>query len=229
MLAKAGTEKITFVGGEPTLCPYLGDVLAETKSLGMITMLVSNGTGITSSFLEKFHDSIGWIGLSIDSSSEHIQYELGRGFGNHIQDTIKRTKLIRNLGINLKINTVITRLNLHENFHDLISTLRPQRWKVFQVLPIKDQNEKHIQKLQISEEEFLDFISQHKDLNPIYETNDDMKGSYLMIDPLGRFFQNSNNVLSFSDPIIDVGVLEAINQIGWDFNKFLERGGKYEW
>lgn len=75
----------------------------------------------------------------------------------------------------------------------------------------------------------MNFVSRHIDLNPIYETNDDMKGYYLMIDPLGRFFQNTNNEQRFSDSILEVGLIEAIYQTGWDFGKFIGRGGKYEW
>lgn len=157
MLANAGTEKITFVGGEPTLCPYLGKILVATKSFGIKTMIVSNGTGITTPFLNEFQTYIDWIGLSIESSSERVQHELGRGFGNHIQKTIERSNLIRDHGINLKINTVITKLNLNEDFHYLIEVLRPQRWKVFQVLPIKDQNEKKVMKFQITKKEFHEF------------------------------------------------------------------------
>ena len=33
MLADAGAEKITFVGGEPTLCPYLGDFFRFQRML----------------------------------------------------------------------------------------------------------------------------------------------------------------------------------------------------
>lgn len=229
LLARAGTNKITFVGGEPTLCPYLGDVLVATKSLGMTTMIVSNGTGITSSFLDQFHEFIDWIGLSIDSCSEHTQLKLGRGSGNHVQRTIERAHLIKNFEIKLKINTVITRLNLHEDFHPLLATLTPHRWKVFQILRITGQNELTFSELQIIHDEFLEFISRHTDLHPVSESSEDMKDSYLMIDPLGRFFQNTNNTLGFSDSILELGVMESIKQIGWNSTKFLERGGKYEW
>ena len=37
MLAEAGAEKITFVGGEPTLCPYLGDLVVAAKRAGLVT------------------------------------------------------------------------------------------------------------------------------------------------------------------------------------------------
>ena len=47
MLADAGADKITFVGGEPTLCPYLEDLLLASKKAGLTTCIVSNATGLT--------------------------------------------------------------------------------------------------------------------------------------------------------------------------------------
>ena len=79
MLADAGAEKITFVGGEPTLCPYLGDLLQVSKDVGLTTCIVSNASGLTESFLDEFSHLIDWIGLSIDASNDAIHAEIGRG------------------------------------------------------------------------------------------------------------------------------------------------------
>ena len=37
------TDKITFVGGEPTLCPFLGDLVDGAHAAGLATCIVSNG------------------------------------------------------------------------------------------------------------------------------------------------------------------------------------------
>src|SRR5687767_9296339 len=37
-------DKITFAGGEPTLCPWLPPLVAEASRRGATTMLVTNGT-----------------------------------------------------------------------------------------------------------------------------------------------------------------------------------------
>ena len=54
MLAAAGAEKITFVGGEPTMCPYLGDLLAASKDAGLTTCIVTNASGLTEDFLDQW-------------------------------------------------------------------------------------------------------------------------------------------------------------------------------
>ena len=79
MLATAGADKITFVGGEPTLCPYLGDLLAASKDVGLTTCIVTNATGLTEEFLDEWGHLIDWIGLSIDASNDEIHTVIGRG------------------------------------------------------------------------------------------------------------------------------------------------------
>ena len=85
LLADSGTKKISFAGGEPTLCPYLGDLLQEAKDKGLTTMVISNGTGLTPRFLQKFHRWIDWVTLSIDSQSSGTLVALGRGSGSHLE------------------------------------------------------------------------------------------------------------------------------------------------
>ena len=46
-------SKITFVGGEPMLDRDLSSMICKAKGLGMTTMLVSNGSLITDTFLEQ--------------------------------------------------------------------------------------------------------------------------------------------------------------------------------
>ena len=49
-----------------------------------------------------------------------------------------------------------------------------------------------------------------------------MTDSYLMIDPIGRFFQNSilGSGYSYSTPIVNTGIEEALNEINFDPEKF---------
>lgn len=44
-IAKYGFKKITFAGGEPTLCPWLSDLIKIAKNEGLTTMIVTNGSG----------------------------------------------------------------------------------------------------------------------------------------------------------------------------------------
>ena len=53
LLADAGCEKLTFVGGEPLLCPHLRSLLQASHDLGLTTMIVTNGSLLTDEFLQQ--------------------------------------------------------------------------------------------------------------------------------------------------------------------------------
>ena len=56
-----------------------------------------------------------------------------------------------------------------------------------------------------------------------------MTGTYLMMDALGRFFSNKTGSHTYTDSILDVGMDEALVQLGWDIEGFIARQGIYEW
>ena len=57
------------------------------------------------------------------------------------------------------------------------------------------------------------------------ENNDEMTHSYLMIDPLGRFFQNNelSHGYDYSHNILQIGGEAAIKQIKFNIHKFAKR------
>lgn len=228
-LSLQGTQKISFSGGEPLLCPYLGKILVEAKNLGMTTMVITNGSLLTKKWLKIHSSKLDWLGLSIDSASEDVHLNLRRGTGNHVELISNLIPLIKQTGIKLKINTVVTKYNWNEDMNAIIEKFQPQRWKVFRFLPIFGENDRFIPELQISEDHFQQFITKHKKMNPISEDNSDMYGSYLMIDPKGRLFQNTNGILRYSNPIIEIGINSAIEDLKWNYQRFLKRGGCYDW
>ena len=224
-----GVQKINFAGGEPTLCPYLGELLEVSKNLGLATSIISNGTGLTKDFLMRYSDSIDWIGLSIDSGNESTQLALGRGFGNHVSKIIEKAYIVKEFSIKLKINTVVTSLNFQEDMSWLLDLIQPNRWKVFQVLLIENENKNRVSDLLISNLQFDNFVQRHKKYTPVVENNNLMLESYIMVDPAGRFFQNSQNFYCFSRPILKVGIETAFKEIYWDTSKFYQRNGFYDW
>ena len=52
---------------------------------------------------------------------------------------------------------------------------------------------------------------------------------FVMVDPAGRFFDNVVGAHSYSRPILDVGVEEALKDVSMDARKFLSRSGIYAW
>jgi len=236
-LAEIGFEKITFAGGEPTLCPWLSDLIVAAKQAGLTTMIVSNGTKLTDSFLQANQKHLDWIALSIDSLNSDTNIVTGRAILGKTPLEHEYYKAlvdkIKDYGYGLKINTVVSSKNSYEHMGDFIQYAKPERWKIFQVLPMEGQNDLNIQKFIVNEEQFQLFIDNHKGLQEITtivsESNNQMTGSYVMVDPAGRFYDNTKGTHTYSKPILEIGARLAIQQMSYDFSKFVSRGGIYNW
>jgi radical S-adenosyl methionine domain-containing protein 2 len=229
----AGAEKITFVGGEPTLCPHLADLLRFSREIGFVTTLVTNGFRLDR-LLAEAADCLDWVGLSVDSADEATQAALGRGRGNHVAISIGHFRRLHSLGIRVKLNTVVTSLNWQEDMGDFVRLVRPERWKIFQVLPIEGQNYGTVEPLLVDRARFDAFVRRHavlagEGMMVVPESNEAMTGSYAMIDPLGRFFSNVGGRHTYSPPILKVGVEAAFASIPFDPGRFASRGGRYDW
>jgi radical S-adenosyl methionine domain-containing protein 2 len=234
MLRASGCEKITFVGGEPTLCKDLPKLLRIAKDVGLTTMIVTNGTTLRDGFLAQNHHNIDWVSLSVDSQFEDVEHALGRGNGHHVDQTIRNVQDVHDHGLRLKLNSVVTKLNYAEDMTEFILSLEPQRWKVFQVLRIIGENDGSVDPLLITAEEFSLFKQLNegiisKGINAVFEDTQAMTGSYVMMDPMGRFFDNVNGRYHYSRSISEVGVEEAFRQVRWDAGKFVRRNGLYDW
>lgn len=236
-LGEIGFEKITFAGGEPTLCPWLPDLIQAAKAASMTTMIVTNGSNLSNEFLEVNRAYLDWIAVSIDSLNPETNIQSGRAIAGSrplsLAYYLQLTDRIKHYGYGLKINTVVNSKNFKEDISELIRHAIPSRWKIFQVLPIEGQNDQNIAAFKVSQEEFLGFIERHKGLDHltkiIPESNEAMKGSYAMVDPAGRFYDNSRGKHHYSRPILEVGARSAIRDVDYDLNKFIERGGIYDW
>lgn len=77
-LFKYGFSKITFVGGEPLLYPWLPELLKYSKSLGMTTMIVTNASFLDAPWIDKNRYSIDWLSISIDSLDSKVLADIGR-------------------------------------------------------------------------------------------------------------------------------------------------------
>jgi len=242
MLAEAGADKITFVGGEPTLCPYLGDLLAASKDVGLTTCIVSNASGLTEKFLDEWSHLIDWIGLSIDASTDEIHVQIGRGMrgdlararSHHLDLAKDAWNRCRSRGIRMKLNTVVCKPNLQDDMTALALELRPERWKIFEVLPVEGQNDGDVDDLLLEDGEFQKWVERHawvadEGIQFVPESNELMRGSYAMVDALGRFYTNIDGGHTYGPSILDVGVMPAWEQNVFLEERFLERGGIYEW
>ena len=235
MLSHAGFEKINFAGGEPMLYPGLDNVIRAAKEYGMTTSMVTNGTRITDSWLDEIAEHLDWIALSIDSPHTETHMVSGRVDKNgpiSPERYLEMCSAIKRRGIRLKINTVVTIHNHGEVMAGFVSDARPERWKIMRALPIIGQNDDGAGSFEITDEQFAAYLKRNRQVNGVTivpEDNDQMLGSYMMIDPRGRFFDNIKGRYTYSQPILQVGIRDALKNVTTDHAKFTNRGGYYDW
>lgn len=230
-LKSKGITKINFAGGEPLLHKDLTYLLKMAKDIGFTISIVTNATLLNEHKLKEMSNYVDWIGISVDSSDEGIQKQLGRGNGKHVGHVRKVSEFVRKYGMKLKINTTITKLNYSEDMTQFILSLHPERWKVFQMLHIKGQNDDALD-LILTKEEFDIFrningrIIFNNDGTPTFESANEMLNSYLIIGPDGDVILSKDNQRS-SIPFESLKYLEISDLV--DADKYHERGGSYDW
>ena len=225
-----GRSRLNIAGGEPlSLWNRRGDlqrILDEAERLGFALSVITNGFLLTDAVVRDIAPRLQVLGVSMDSANPKTNRSIGRcdkgGKGRMIlpEQVAEIFRLARevNPDIECKLNTVVCADNWREDFHAVIGQIAPDRWKVFQMLPIADTPEVRDkqQPLVVTAEQFADFKARHRDLAVMCpEDNDAMTGSYVMVDPFGRFYQNESAEVGHrhivSRPIYEVGAETA-----WD-------------
>ena len=236
-LASAGFGKINFAGGEPILCPWLPDLIHRANELGFTTSIVTNGSRVSPEWLNRVAGVLDWATLSIDTLDPQKLEELGRVTRDgplSEDDYLGVIDMFRERGIRLKINTVVTRSNCDEDLTGFIARARPERWKILQVLPVIGQNDGLVDDLVTTTGQFAKYVTRNQHVAEmgvavIPESNELMTGSYVMVDPAGRFFDNTAGAHVYSRPINQVGVGVALREVSIDPFKFRLRDGLYDW
>lgn len=178
-MKKLEIDKVNITGGEPLLYPFTYDIIKVAKSMGFVTSIATNGSLLTKSKIEMFSPYLDWIELLVDSKSEKIERDMGRGCGKHVQNIRKISKIIKDKKIKLKINTIVTKLNYKEDMNPLISILNPDRWMNYQV-HYKEQNGDDIKLLSLNKKEFKHYVTLNENVilksgeKPIFKIHEDV-------------------------------------------------------
>lgn len=220
--------RLSLAGGEPLL--YGQEIIRiarQAKQIGFDISIISNGSRLTQPLMAELAPLLSVLGLSLDSAQPETNREIGRADRHSQVLLLKELREIVALGrklnpdLSLKINTVVNALNFTEDMSPLIQELAPDKWKVLRMLPTITTH------LAIADHEFAQFVDRHAALGSLIsaEDNGDMVESYIMIDPQGRFFQNSlaGKGYRYSAPILNIGAAEAFRQISWLADKFQAR------
>jgi radical S-adenosyl methionine domain-containing protein 2 len=176
------------------LGPQVGELVAFAKQvLGLESVsIVSNGSLIRKSWLQRYGAHLDILAISCDSFDEATNVEIGRGSGDNVEQLFRIRAWCREYGIKFKLNTVVCRYNHNEDMARRVEELEPFRWKCFQVLRVEGENDseqtlRDVRRFEIDDDEFGLFCKRHEHLGCfVPESNKAMAESYLILDEVSR-------------------------------------------
>ncbi|MFH1062951.1 MAG: radical SAM protein [Candidatus Omnitrophota bacterium] len=136
-LKELGFKIVIFSGGEPLLRAELFDWIKFAKSLGLISVLGTNGTLLDSDCAQKLKQSgLKRAGISLDSidPSRHDAFRQVKGCW---QKSIDAMKYCKDAGLEFQIHTTVTTKNINEilEITDLAQSLGAAAQHIFFLVP----------------------------------------------------------------------------------------------
>lgn len=186
-------KRFNIAGGEPLLYPRINELIEYIKSKGVGVSIITNGFLLSEYFIESNADNLETIGISVDSFCEETLSDLGcktsRDDILSRERLLKLSKTIKEAGIKLKINTVVTKGNYKEEMSSNLAEMNIDRWKILKMKPFRNDSFTNFD-LNITDEEFQYFLETNDGIeNRVVEQS--MDNSYIIIDSSGYLLDHS--------------------------------------
>ena len=224
---KIAGGRINFAGGETTLYKHLDKLICYASARGISVSIVTNGSLLTPERIRSWQGKVSCIGLSIDSLNNCTNCKIGRCRRNQTAELpywTKLSKVIHECNIDLKINTVVSKLNLDEDFSQLYHTLKPKKIKLFQMHLIENINDR-AKPYEITKIEVENFYKRYSVFGSVIvaEPCGTMENSYLMVNPEGIFQLNHNGKYQVFGNLNTTSLDEILETVPLDSAKFSSR------
>lgn len=207
--------RINIAGGEPTTSPYLQEIIDYIYEKKIKVSLITNGILLTPDFIKQNKNKLCMIGLSIDSINSETNIRLGRCQGCKTFDyeqLVKICRCIKENGIKLKINIVVSKVNHKEDIKLLLDEVKPDRFKILQMYPTTPFAKENV----ISEEEFTAYIKKYEGYDVVNEKHENLQKAYLIIDSMGYVCtENQHEDKRFN--ALNNSMEDILKQIDFDF------------
>lgn len=211
--------RINIAGGEPLVSKNIDHLINYIASKGIQVSIITNGYLLDESFIQRHKNHLYSIGLSVDSMDYDTNIKIGRCCKSNIltKDKILHlSKIIKEARILLKINICVSKLNVNENFNELIHIIQPDRLKVFEMV-CYDMSQKVNSATKSDIQSFLERLN----YNYIYESAESMKKSYIIIDSKGNL--STNNLHLNGASILCHEISDIISTLNVDYENYIKR------
>lgn len=155
-----GTKKIKFLGGEPTLVPWLPEIISDlrSKSPGLDISVVSNGIAPTSVMMRLINSGLNRVNISLHGFDETLFKNITGGNRKQLNDLFASISLLSKHYKLGKLNYVLLKgVNEHEFFEVL--NYANQNHLVVDVLNYLGTNEEDVKRYRYSFDEIVSLVS----------------------------------------------------------------------
>ena len=218
-------QRFNLAGGEPLLYRDIFELSTYIRSRGCEVSIITNGYNLSAEKIKQLKEcGISMIGLSIDSSNPQTLRQLGRNTasGNILdpERCVNLCRCIRENGISLKINTVVSSLNYTDDLNSFIREASPDRWKLLKIKKLEN-NVYDNTALLINDAQFDNFVNCHKNVPHIVERS--MANTYIMIDALGNLVDTGSDKNTPIANLLNTSFSEAFKQMNFDMKNYQVR------
>lgn len=212
-MAEHGSELFCFTGGDPLLRTDIAELAAYVKQQGLQSAVDTNGLLASEQGLRELELVLDRISLPLDGDNARTQY-LMRGSPVLYDNTLQLMRVIDGLDIDLKVNTLVTRINKDEimNIGRLLEKHDISQWSVFQFNPV-NRGRSYQSELDISNEEFSrieDRIRRYEFPFRVKISRKKNEDTFFIISPQGIAYSVINRENHFFGDLKTQGVEEAL-------------------
>lgn len=221
---------INFAGGEPMLYKNFNDLLSYAKSSGFEVSLISNGSLLLNEKLapDEMFAALSMLGISIDSFNEKTLIALGCCDG--LSKTLSEEKLTAivnrarkiNPSIKIKINTVVSRLNVGEKLIGLERKIFVDRWKFLKIKPFDNKIFSN-KNLLIDNEEFSEFLERNRRNDGDSIPEQKTERSYIIIDNRGNLLDNFGDSYEIVGNLLEESFVAVFGRYNFDSELYQSR------
>ena len=218
--------RINIAGGEPLMVPYLDELIDYIYSKGIDVSIITNGLLLDEKICKNVAKKVSMIGVSIDSIDMDTNKSIGRctspGKTVDLVELAKTLKYAKSVGIGIKINTVISKLNLYEDLGSWYKLIDPCRLKMLQ-MRINASANIIAEQYTVSNDEFDTHVNKYNDKVLVKESSEDMENAYVIIGPQGKLISNNENDLHVIGDCVVTDFSELMQIYAIDMEKFAKR------
>lgn len=187
-LIESGINEITWTGGEALLLDGIDELIIKAYNSGIKNKIITNGKLLTTAKIEKLHNYLDSITLSIDSVDNQINDKLGRGIDHYARiDNILTYIKSNNIKTKIRINTVMNKLNLEhiKELVDYLNNFNIYSWRIFKFMPLRETAIKNQEDFDITNKEYdwaIAYAMKNSKIKTIESrVKEDMQKKYILI------------------------------------------------